>query len=206
MDFEDLVTALEPPPNRAGKSDGLHEHHLYEGAVMLAYAMHLLRTQGARDVRIHPDGEHGKQFDFAGWLLRREFAKISNLGTTSYGGVYRNAAGQTITVNPKSGLGDVVAEVGVPWVYMIDSDIFVRPSSPLSPDTLSCEDRVYDDGYGGTYEEERPVELYLEEVARTELSAWDQSRWATIEQAKQSVLFETPIPHFLVRAFLAERG
>lgn len=79
---------------------------------MLAYAMHLLRAQGARDVRIHPDGEHGKQFDFAGWLLRREFAKVSSLGTTSYGGVYRNAAGQTITVNPKSGLGDVVAEVG----------------------------------------------------------------------------------------------
>lgn len=74
--------------------------------------MHLLRTQGARDVPIHPDGEHGKQFDFAGWLLRREFAKVSNLGTTSYGGVYRNAASQTITVNPKSGLGDVVAEVG----------------------------------------------------------------------------------------------
>ena len=79
---------------------------------MLAYAMHLLRTQGARDVRIHPNGEHGKQFDFTGWLLRREFTKVSNLGTTSYGGVYRNAAGQTITVNPKSGLGDVVAEVG----------------------------------------------------------------------------------------------
>jgi hypothetical protein len=26
--------------------------------------------------------------------------------------VYRNAAGQSVTVNPKSGLGDVVAEVG----------------------------------------------------------------------------------------------
>lgn len=111
MDFEDLVTALEPPANRVGKSEGPHEHHLYEGAVMLAYAMHLLRTQGARDVRIHPDGEHGKQFDFAGWLLRQEFTKVSSLGTTSYGGVYRNAAGQTITVNPKSGLGDVVAEL-----------------------------------------------------------------------------------------------
>lgn len=32
----------------------------------------------------------------------------------------------------------------------------------------------------------------------------DQSRWATVEQAKGSVLFETPIAHFLVRAFLAE--
>lgn len=112
MDFEDLVTALEPPPNRVGKSDGLHEHHLYEGAVMLAYAMHLLGAQGARDVRIHPDGEHGKQFDFAAWLGRRDFTKISSLGSTTYGGVYPNPAGQTITVHPKSGLGDVVAEVG----------------------------------------------------------------------------------------------
>lgn len=78
---------------------------------MLAFAMHLLRTEDSRDVRIHPDGEHGKQFDFAGWLARREFAKVSTLGSTAYGGVYRNAAGLTITVHPKSGLGDVVAEV-----------------------------------------------------------------------------------------------
>jgi hypothetical protein len=112
MDFEDLVTALSPPPNRVGKADGEHEHHLYEGAVMVAYAMHLLRTQDTRHVRVHPDGEHGKQFDFAAWLLRRDFIKISSVGTTSYGGTYRNAAGQDITVNPKSGLGDVVAEVG----------------------------------------------------------------------------------------------
>ncbi|MCH8684462.1 hypothetical protein [Pedomonas mirosovicensis] len=112
MDFEDLVTALAPPPNRVGKSDGPDEHHLYEGAVMLAYAMHLLRTQRARDVRIHPDGEHGKQFDFAAWLGRRDFGKVASLGSTTYGGVYRNPAGQTITVHPKSGLSDVVAEVG----------------------------------------------------------------------------------------------
>jgi hypothetical protein len=111
LDFEDLVTAREPPQNRVGKLDGAHEHHLYEGAVMVAYAMHLLR-QGARDVRVHPDGEHGKQFDFTGWLERRGFDKVSNLGSTAYGGVYRNPAGQTITVNPKSGLGDVVAHVG----------------------------------------------------------------------------------------------
>lgn len=111
MDFEDLVTALEPPRNRVGKSNGTHEHHLYEGAVMIAFAMHLLRTEDVRDVRIHPDGEHGKQFDFAGWLTRRGFAKTSILGSTAYGGVYLNAVGQAITVNPKSGLGDVVASV-----------------------------------------------------------------------------------------------
>lgn len=92
----------------------------------------------------------------------------------------------------------------VPWVYTVDSDIFVRANAPPSPDTLSWEDRIYDDRYGGTYEEERPVELRLEDDVATELPAWDQSRWAIVEQAKQSVLFETPIAHFLVRAFLAE--
>jgi hypothetical protein len=76
LDFDDLVTALEPPPNRVGKSDGLHEHRLYEGAVMLAYAMYLLRTQGVRDVRIHPDGEHGKQFDFTSWLGQEDYGHM----------------------------------------------------------------------------------------------------------------------------------
>ncbi|WP_245285377.1 hypothetical protein [Bradyrhizobium sp. WSM3983] len=92
----------------------------------------------------------------------------------------------------------------VPWVYTVDRDIFVRPNSPPSPDTLSWEDRIYDDGYGETYEEERPVELRLADDVETELAVWDQSRWATVEQAKRSVLFETPIVHFLVRAFLAD--
>lgn len=92
----------------------------------------------------------------------------------------------------------------VPWVYTVDSDIFVRLNTPPSPDTLSWEDRIYDDGYGGTYEEERPLELHLEDDVATELPVWDHSRWAIVEQAKQSILFETPIIHFLVRAFLAE--
>ena len=112
MDFDDLVTERKPPPKRVGKSDGRHELHLYEGAVMVAYAMHLLRTQDARDVRIHPDGQHAKQFDLAGWLGRRNFTKVSSLGSTAYGGTYRNPAGQTVTVNPKSGLGDIVAQLG----------------------------------------------------------------------------------------------
>jgi hypothetical protein len=112
MDFDDLVTALAPPPNRLGKADGEHEHHLYEGAVMLAYAMHLLRTQPIKEVRIHPDGEHGKQFDFSGWLGRRGFSKVSSTGKTSYGGTYTDEEARTIIVNPKSGLSDVIAEVG----------------------------------------------------------------------------------------------
>jgi hypothetical protein len=112
MDFEDLVTALAPPPNRLGKSDGDQEHHLYEGAVMVAYAMHLLRTQPTKKVCIHPDGEHGKQFDFLGWLQRRGFSMVSNTGKTSYGGTYTDGNGRTIIVEPKSGRGDVVADIG----------------------------------------------------------------------------------------------
>lgn len=92
----------------------------------------------------------------------------------------------------------------VPWVYTIDSDIFVRLNSPPSPDTLSWEPQICDDGYGGTIEEERPVELHLKDDVATELPVWDQSYWAVVEKAKQSVLFETPIAHFLVRGFLAE--
>ena len=44
MDFEDLVTELAPPPNRIRKCDGAREHHLPEGAVMVALAMPLLGT------------------------------------------------------------------------------------------------------------------------------------------------------------------
>ena len=112
MDFDDLVTALLPPRSRLGKADGEHEHHLYEGAVMLAYAMHLLRTQPTKEVRIHPDGEHGKQFDFSAWLGHRGFSMVSSTGKTSYGGAYTDGEGRTIIINPKSGLSDVIAEVG----------------------------------------------------------------------------------------------
>ncbi len=134
MDFEDLVTAVPPPKGRVGKSDGPVEHHLYEGAVMLAYAMHLLRTEGARDVRIHPDGEHAKQFDFSGWLQRHDFTKNFVLGSTPYGGEYHNPAGQTITVRPKSGEGDVVAEVEgrIIWAECKSGIINTRHSGQLS--------------------------------------------------------------------------
>jgi hypothetical protein len=92
----------------------------------------------------------------------------------------------------------------VPWVHTVDSDIFVRPSSPPSADTLSWEDCVYEDGYGGTLEAERPLELRLCDEAKAELTDWNQHRWTIVERAKRTVLFETPITHFLVRAFLAE--
>jgi hypothetical protein len=77
---------------------------------MLAFAMHLMTTHGITCVRIHPDGEHGKQFDIRGWLEGRGFSLASPRGTTSYGGEYRDEAGRSLHVIPSSGLGDVVAE------------------------------------------------------------------------------------------------
>lgn len=73
LEFEDLVTVVAQPPNRVGKSDGSSEHHLYEGAVMLAYAMHLLRTQGAQEVLIHPP--HPDQVS----RLYRDFCETAGL-------------------------------------------------------------------------------------------------------------------------------
>jgi hypothetical protein len=108
---EDLITHRPPPPNRVRGCEGGVEQHLSEGAVMLAFAMHLLRTApGVKEVAIHPDGEHGKRFDFEGWLGRRDFRKLSATGKTSYGGTYVSAAGETLIINPIPGHGDVVAK------------------------------------------------------------------------------------------------
>jgi hypothetical protein len=110
MDFDDLVREMAPPPNRIGRCEGEFERHLSEGAVMVAYAMHLLRTTKAREVLVHPDGEHGKRFDFAGWLARRGFERKSSTGKTSYAGRYVLGDGRSVVVNPVSGKGDVVTE------------------------------------------------------------------------------------------------
>lgn len=92
----------------------------------------------------------------------------------------------------------------IPWVHSVDSDLFVRPTSPPSADTLSWEERILSDGYGDTYEVEVPVTLDLEDTVTNELPIWDQHQWEIVERAKRLALFETPIAHFLVRAFLAE--
>jgi hypothetical protein len=112
VDFDGLIEQVAAPTKRANKCPQGIEHKMHEGAVMVAYAMHLLRTAGAHHVRVHPDGEHGKRFDFANWLGQRGFGKIAPIGSTSYGGEYDNKNGWRISINPSSGKGDVVADVG----------------------------------------------------------------------------------------------
>lgn len=92
----------------------------------------------------------------------------------------------------------------VPWVYTIEDDLFVRPQIPPSPENLNWEERCYDDGYGGTIEVLRPLGLPVSDNMQSELPVWDNARWGVIERARRTPLFETPIVHFFVRAFLAD--
>jgi hypothetical protein len=93
----------------------------------------------------------------------------------------------------------------VPWVYTLSDDIFVLPSRPPSPDTLSWEpDHIYDNDGNVLFETERPSRYGLKHAA-VEASAWlSDAAWSELTTARQSPLFETPIAHFLLRAFLSE--
>jgi hypothetical protein len=109
MDFDDLITEKLPPPNRIGSHDGEFERHLPEGAVMVAYALHLIRSGAKGPVGIHPDGMHAIGFPFKEWLERQGFVRTNPLGKTAYGGRYVHADGHEILLNPKSGVKDVTA-------------------------------------------------------------------------------------------------
>jgi hypothetical protein len=81
----------------------------------------------------------------------------------------------------------------VPWVYTLSDDIFVLPPSPPSPDTLSWRP------------DEQPERLDLNDAAAVEApKLLNDEVWSELGRAHRSPLFETPIAHFLVRAFLAD--
>lgn len=110
--FDDLLTLVPPTEGRKRGLRGDLQEVLSEGAVMVAYALHLFRTTDARKIEIHPDGEHGKRFAFRPWLKRQGFALASTRGKTEYGGIYHDESGAALEVFPKSGRGDVVATIG----------------------------------------------------------------------------------------------
>lgn len=76
---------------------------------MLAFGMYLLQN-GAAVVELHPDGEHGKQYDFETCLAQLGYCHVVTRGTTRYGGEYSRGE-QKVYISPKSGLGDVVAQL-----------------------------------------------------------------------------------------------
>lgn len=99
----------DAPPNRRGFCLDDKEEHLTEGAVILAFGLYLLDTD-AELIELHPDGEHGKRFDFATQLSARGFERVQNMGRTSYGGVYKRR-GQSIILTCSPGRGDVTGKV-----------------------------------------------------------------------------------------------
>jgi hypothetical protein len=110
--FDDLITRLPAPPNRVRFCTEGVEEHLTEAAVIVAFAMYLLRTvPDLMHVVIHPDGEHGKRFPLRAWFEERGFALVDPRGTTSYGGSYRANTGQSVLINPKPERADVVADI-----------------------------------------------------------------------------------------------
>lgn len=108
--LKDLIIERDPPPNRLQKCIGVKERHLPEAAVMLAYAIHLLRTVPELCVvEIHPDGEHGKRFDITQWLFSHGFVQQTTQGSTTYCGTYVRGQ-QKIMITAFPGKGDVVAK------------------------------------------------------------------------------------------------
>ncbi|MGY3441329.1 hypothetical protein [Bradyrhizobium sp. USDA 4473] len=92
----------------------------------------------------------------------------------------------------------------LPWIYTVDDDLFIRPSPPPSADSLTLEPWIVQGDWGEDIELERPTVLPLDDDAATGLALFTDSAWKDLEAARMTDLFETPIAHFLVRAFLAD--
>ncbi len=92
----------------------------------------------------------------------------------------------------------------VPWIYTVDDDLFVRPARPPSADSLTLEPWIVEDKWGEEVELERPSTLPLHDGAKTDLQLFIDAAWAELQAARATSLFETPLVHFLVRAFLAD--
>ena len=92
----------------------------------------------------------------------------------------------------------------VPWIYTVDDDLFIRPAPPPSADSLTLEPWIVEDNWGEEIELERPTTLHLDDDAKSGLASFTDSAWKQLEAARVTSVFETPVAHFLVRAFLAD--
>jgi len=93
----------------------------------------------------------------------------------------------------------------IPWAYTVDDDLCLRPARPPDPDTLTWQPYFVPDGWGGEEERERPVYLTLADEAQPTISRLDNQAWARLMEARDKPLFETPIAHFMVKAFQSEK-
>jgi hypothetical protein len=89
----------------------------------------------------------------------------------------------------------------VPWVYRTDNDLFVRPNAPPSADALSWD---YGLGYNGEVVFFDPSRVPLKDGGASASEWLTDRRWADLVAARKSQLFETPVKHFFVKAFLED--
>lgn len=92
----------------------------------------------------------------------------------------------------------------MPWIYTLDDDLFLAPSRPPSPDSLTLQPDIVHGDWGEEIEIERPTVLTLDIHASTGLQCITDQAWNNYQNARSKSLFETPVEHFLVRAFLSD--
>lgn len=108
--LNDLIVERDPPEKRRKYCEGSKEHCLPEAAVMLAFTMHLLKSEpGVRHGYMYPDGMHGKGFKIREWLERQGFTHSGGSGRTTYAGEYC-MKDKVVTISPKPGFADVTAK------------------------------------------------------------------------------------------------
>ncbi|MBQ1562078.1 hypothetical protein [Caulobacter sp.] len=90
-----------------------------------------------------------------------------------------------------------------PWVHTVSEDLFVSRHRLPSAETLNFELDVFEVD-GETIELERRVRYQLGADASSVSALVGDDLVRRIEKAAASALFETPVAHFLVRAFAAD--
>ncbi|MBY3249925.1 hypothetical protein [Rhizobium laguerreae] len=93
----------------------------------------------------------------------------------------------------------------LPWIHTVDDDLFSWPKTPQNSTTLSLQPDIVFDARGTEIDlGEKPSVLPLNDGFETMLAEYDEKAWAAVVHARATALFETPIIHFLVRAFVAD--
>ncbi|WP_234265206.1 hypothetical protein [Hydrogenophaga sp. NFH-34] len=92
----------------------------------------------------------------------------------------------------------------LPWVYSYCDDLFVRPPLPQSARSLSWLLHGGHTPFGDVAEWDAPMELPLKDGIAQLPDLLSESAWERLQESLSSPLFETPVAHFMVRAFLSD--
>ncbi|WP_200293082.1 hypothetical protein [Rhodospirillum rubrum] len=92
----------------------------------------------------------------------------------------------------------------IPWIYTLDENLFIHPNPPPNPESLTWEREVLTDSSGEDNLICYPRTLPLDECKMNKNPLFTNEAWNKTQEALKTPLFETPIVHFLVHAFLCD--